>query len=176
MSTPPSSGPPIMASDMTATKYPWKRPRSRGGTRSPMIAITLTISPPAPRPCTARNAISSAMLCDSPDSTEPTRKTAMANTNRFFRPYRSPSLPYSGVEMVVASVYAVTTQDRCSTPPSSPTIRGMAVPTTMLSSWASSIAMIKPGRTINTPRRAVSDAVVVTGVSRSRAGPYLSAG
>ena len=45
--------------------------------------------------------------------------------------------PRAGVEAAVASVYAVTTQERCSRPPSSPTMVGIAVPTIMLSSMAS---------------------------------------
>src|SRR5579859_3064846 len=60
-------------------------------------------------------------------------------------------------------MYAVTTQDRCATPPRSPTIRGSAVPTMRLSSIASSIASSSPGSTIMTSRRlahAGSDPVV----------------
>ena len=55
---PPTSGPPIMATAITPAIMPWYRPRSRGGIRSPMIAITPTIRPPAPRPWTARKPIS----------------------------------------------------------------------------------------------------------------------
>jgi hypothetical protein len=44
-------------------------------------------------------------------------------------PVQIPELPVSGVTIVDASRYAVTTQDRCSTPPSSPTIVGNAVAT-----------------------------------------------
>ena len=55
--------------------------------------MALTISPPAPRPCSARNAMSSAMDCDRPDSAEPMRKMMIAVTKNFFRPYMSPSLP-----------------------------------------------------------------------------------
>ena len=53
---------------------------------SPMIAWAPTISPPAPIPCSARNPISSAMSCDSPDSADPTRKITMAAWKSFFRP------------------------------------------------------------------------------------------
>ena len=58
---PPTSGPPIMASAITPAIMPWYLPRSRGGIRSPMIAMTPTIRPPAPSPCTARKPISCPM-------------------------------------------------------------------------------------------------------------------
>ena len=45
---------------------------------------------------------------------------------------------------VDASMYAVTTQDRCSAPPSSPTIVGSAVETIVWSRGASNIASISP--------------------------------
>ncbi len=51
-------------------------------------------------------------------------------------------------------MYAVTTQDRCATPPRSPTIRGSAVLTIRLSSMASKIASSSPGSTIITSRGA----------------------
>src|SRR4249920_2506938 len=49
-------------------------------------------------------------------------------------------------------MYAVTTQDKCATPPRSPTIRGSAVLTMRLSSMASRIAISSPGRMIITSR------------------------
>jgi hypothetical protein len=60
---------------------------------SPSVAIAPTIRPPAPRPWMARKAISSSMVCDRPDSAEPTRKMMIAATKNVFRPYMSPSLP-----------------------------------------------------------------------------------
>jgi hypothetical protein len=78
-------------------------PRSRGETKSPRAAIAPVISPPAPSPWTARKAMSWSMVCESPDSAEPTRKTTMAIISHRFRPYMSPSLPYSGVVIVEAS-------------------------------------------------------------------------
>src|SRR5580693_3296222 len=128
-------------------------PRSRGETRSPMIAMALTIRPPAPSPWMARNVISMAMDWDSPASAEPARKITMAVMNSLFRPYMSPSFPYSGVVMVDASTYAVTTQDRCATPPRLPTMRGSAVPTMSWSSMASMMARSSPGSTTSTSRR-----------------------
>ena len=85
-----------------------------------------------------------------------------------FRPYRSPILPQRGVETVVPRTYAVTTQDRWDSPCRSPTIRGMAVLTIMLSSMASIIASISAGRTARTSRRVatgwVSDTVRSPGI------------
>ena len=51
----------------------------------------------------ARNAISSIIECDRPDSTDPARKITIAAWKNTFRPYWSPSLPHSGVDTVVAS-------------------------------------------------------------------------
>ena len=63
-----------------------RRPRSLGGTSTPMIESAPTISPPAPSPWTARNAMSWPMSCDSPASTEPTRKSAIAAMKVPLRP------------------------------------------------------------------------------------------
>ena len=121
-----------------------------------MIAITPTIRPPAPRPCTARNAISSTIPLplppssaepDIPQSADPIRKMTTEVRKIALRPYRSPSLPQIGVETVVPSTYAVTTQVKWLTPPNSLTIRGSAVLTIMLSSIASIIAIIRPNST-----------------------------
>ena len=68
-----------------------------------MVAMAPTMRPPAPRPCSARNAISWSIECAWPDSAEPTRKITIAVISSRLRPYRSPSLPYSGVVMVEAS-------------------------------------------------------------------------
>ncbi len=109
---PPTSGPAIMASDITAAMMPWYWPRSRGGTRSPMIAMALTIRPPAPRPWSARKAMSCAMPLAGPpsisepampQSAEPIMKMTMEARKMLFLPYRSPILPQMGVETVVPS-------------------------------------------------------------------------
>jgi hypothetical protein len=83
---PPSSGPATEASPKAAPISPMKRPRSRGGTMSAMIACTPIMSPPAPRPWTARKAISSFMVRDQPARAEPTTKTTMANWKTPLRP------------------------------------------------------------------------------------------
>jgi hypothetical protein len=61
-------------------------------------------------------------------------------------------LPYSGVTAVIASRYAVTTQEMWVSPPRSPTIVGSAVETIVWSSDARSITSISPLATISTWR------------------------
>src|SRR6516225_1542256 len=78
------------------------------------------------------------MVLASPESAEPIRKMTIEASKNVLRPYRSPSLPHSGVDTVDASRYAVTTQDRCDSPCRSPAIVGSAVATIVWSSAASS--------------------------------------
>ena len=70
----------------TAPKYPMYLPRWRAGITSPVIACAPTISPPAPMPCSAREAMSSIMFWARPDRIEPTRKMTIDSWKRFFRP------------------------------------------------------------------------------------------
>ena len=58
-----------------------------------MMVKAMAISPPAPRPWMPRKAISSPMFWLRPDSTEPTRKTTMANWKIPLRPSWSESFP-----------------------------------------------------------------------------------
>jgi hypothetical protein len=76
-----------------------------------MMVKARVIRPPAPSPCNPRVTISWVMFCAAPASSEPTRKAPIENRNTGRRPYRSAILPYSGVEAVEASRYAVTTQE-----------------------------------------------------------------
>src|SRR4051794_8142292 len=147
------SGPAMLDTPNTAPKRPVHFPRSRGGTTSPIAAWADTMSPPPPRPWIARKAISSLMPCASPHSAEPMRKIVSAAWSTRLRPYRSPSLPYSGVTTVTARRYAVTTQERCCRPPSSPTIVGSAVETIVWSSDASSMTSMSPLTTRRIERR-----------------------
>ncbi len=94
-----------------------------------MIANAIAIKPPAPRPWSARKPINWPMFCDNPDSADPIRKITIAVWNMILRPYRSLTLPYSGVDAVDVNKYAVTTHDKWSKPPRSPTIVGNAVAT-----------------------------------------------
>ncbi len=54
-------------------------------------------------PCTARNTISTRMELASPHSADPMRKMTIDASKNTLRPYRSPSLPHSGVDTVDAS-------------------------------------------------------------------------
>ncbi len=82
-----------------------------------------------------------------PHSADPARNTTIATWSTTLRPYRSPSLPYSGVTAVWASRYAVTTQEMWFSPPRSPTIVGSAVDTIVESSAAISITSTSPEKT-----------------------------
>ncbi len=103
MSQPPSSGPATLDMPKTPAKYPWYRPRSRGGITSPITANAIDIRPPAPSPCTARKPINSVMFCAAPESVEPIRKVTIAAWKISRRPYRSEILPHSGVAAVEVS-------------------------------------------------------------------------
>src|SRR5207302_1294063 len=81
---------------------------------------------------------------------EPTRKMTIAVWSVPFRPYRSPNFPYSGPVTVDASRYAVTTHERCWSPPRSPTIVGSAVDTIVWSSDASRMTSISAPKTTRT--------------------------
>jgi hypothetical protein len=73
------TGPSTLEVPNTAMKKPWYRERSRGGTMSPMIASASDIRPPAPMPCSARNAASWYIESARPQSMDPATKTPMAN-------------------------------------------------------------------------------------------------
>ena len=70
MNSPPISGPITVVTPKTAPKAPWYFPRSRSGITSAMRAVAVTIRPPAPRPCTARQAINHVMLPANPHAAE----------------------------------------------------------------------------------------------------------
>ena len=57
-----------------------------------MVMVVGMIAP-APRPCTARNAISGQMLQATPHMMEPARKSAIPQRMTGLRPKRSLSLP-----------------------------------------------------------------------------------
>ena len=101
---PPMSGPTTLANAKTAPRYPWYFPRSRGATMSPMMAWASAMSPPAPAPCSARNATSSSMLCARPHSIEAIVKIARLARYRFLRPNRLASMPMIGMMSTLASM------------------------------------------------------------------------
>jgi hypothetical protein len=51
------------------------------------------------------------MFCEAPASSEPRVNAPIANSSTGRRPYRSETLPYSGVDVVEATRYAVTTHE-----------------------------------------------------------------
>ena len=59
---PPATGPMVLPSTIMVARWPWKCPRSRTGTLSPISACDSVISPPPPRPCRQRNNVSTVML------------------------------------------------------------------------------------------------------------------
>jgi hypothetical protein len=92
-----------VATPNTAPIAPWYLPRSRSGMTSAISAIAVTIRPPAPMPCTARQAISSVMLVARPHRNEPVMNTIAETWKTTLRPNRSPNLPTSTVATVSAS-------------------------------------------------------------------------
>lgn len=74
MIQPPRAGPTIDEMPKTDAVNPCHLPRSAGGKISPMMAIAIGITAPAPRPWIARKMMSWVMVCDVPESAEPIRK------------------------------------------------------------------------------------------------------
>ena len=111
MKIPPSNGPSTVVTPKTAPSIPWYRPRSRSGMTSPISAVAVTVSPPAPSPWIARAAISHSIDCAAPLSAEPITNTTIDTWKTILRPNRSPSLPTTAVITVSASRYEVTTHD-----------------------------------------------------------------
>src|SRR5664279_757404 len=109
---------------------------------SPAIVTLIGWTAPAPRPCTARNAISAGMLQAKPHRIEPSRKSPMPNSMIGLRPNRSDSLPYTGTETAWASRYTENSQGNWENPPRSATIEGTAVATMVESSATREVASI----------------------------------
>ena len=148
MNSPPTRGPSTVVTPKTAPSAPWYLPRSRSGMTSAITAVAVTASPPAPKPCTARHAISQVMLPAKPHIADATTNVPADSWKMSLRPKRSPNLPASTVAMVSASRYDDTTQVRWPAPPRSPTIVGSAVDTMVWSRAASSI----PSSTVTNTR------------------------
>ena len=71
---------------MTLEKYPWYRPRSRGGMISAIAAWDTDRSPPPPIPCRMRAPISCGIVCDSAHNTEAPTNSAMPINRIGLRP------------------------------------------------------------------------------------------
>ena len=74
-----------------------------------MIANVSAKRPPPPIPCNPRAMISCGIVCAAPHSADATTNDTIAISNSSRRPYRSLSLPNSGVAAVDVSRYAVPT-------------------------------------------------------------------
>ncbi len=90
---PPKMGPSTEENAQAPPMMPMYLPRCRGGTMSAIMDIERIISPPPPRPCMPRAAMSTGMLCASPPSTEPPKKSVRPLKKSTLWPKRSPSLP-----------------------------------------------------------------------------------
>ena len=116
---------------------------------SPTIANASAWMPPPPRPCTARAPISWFIDCADPHMIDPIRKITIVVWKIRRRPWRSDSLPSSGVPIADVTMYAVPTHAKLSNPLNSPVIVGSAVAMIDVSSDASRVASISaPSTTI----------------------------
>ena len=115
---------------------------------SAITAVAVTSSPPAPSPCTARQAINQVMLPAKPQAAEAMTNVPAETWKTSLRPKRSPNLPASTVAIVSASRYDDTTHEMCPAPPRSPTIVGSAVDTMVWSSAESNM----PSSTVRNTR------------------------
>src|SRR3954447_11735930 len=163
--TPPSSGPPTVATAMTAPRYPEYLPRSRGGIIAPITTWARAWRPPMPTPWITRNPISMPIDWHRPLSAEPTTKTTMAAWTRNFLLNRAASLPQIGVVAVAASREAVTTQVYCDWVPSSfEVIVGSALETM--------VELSSPtNRARSRPLSASSVSLLLIGASTAAGGP-----
>jgi hypothetical protein len=77
---------------------------------SAMMIWLSAASPPPPRPWKTRKTMSQSVFCAKPAAAEPRTKRPRASWMSSLRLKRSANLPHRGVETVVASSVAVTTQ------------------------------------------------------------------
>ena len=90
-STPPSSGPVIVARPATAPHMPIAGPRLAGGNRWVMNASVCGVISAAPSPWRARAAMSISAVPDNPHHSEAAVNTTMPARKTRFGPNRSPS-------------------------------------------------------------------------------------
>ena len=115
---------------------------------APMMAWDSASRPPIARPCRTRLPIRNGTLWDRPASAEPITNKVMASWTSSFLLTRSASLPQIGVDTVVASRLAVTTQVYCAWLPfRSAMIVGRALATMVVLSMAVNSAASRPTST-----------------------------
>ncbi len=128
-----------------------------------MMVIAIGITAPAPRPCTARKAISAGMLQANPQPIEPSTKAATPISMIGLRPTRSESLAKIGTETAWASRKIENNHGNCANPPRSSTIEGTAV-ARMVESRATSatLSITEPRIGPRSDRRPTSARVIVS--------------
>ncbi len=112
---------------------------------SAMMTWLSAARPPAPMPCTARNAMSVPGSCEKPAAAVASTKITMAIWISSLRLNRSASLPQMGVEIAVVSRVAVTTHVNAAwSPPRSWTMTGSEVETTVDASIDTNMPSSRP--------------------------------
>ncbi len=94
---PPTAGPTTADIPHTLAMYPCTRARSATEYRSPTTVMLTGWIAPAPRPWTARPAMSTGIEGAAAHRTDPARKRAIPQNSTGRRPKLSASRPYSGV-------------------------------------------------------------------------------
>ena len=155
------------------------RPRSRGLMMSAMSTWLRAASPPAPMPCTARQAISIPGSCEKPATAVATTKMTIASWNSTLRLNRSASFPQIGVEIAVVRSVEVTTQVKALWSPSrSWMITGSDVETTVEASIETNMPSSSPDSASSTRRRdmvgAAAEGEVMEVLTRGRPSGRLT--
>ena len=92
-SMPPMAGPHIMPSETNVETMPRARPRWSEGNASVTMPMLFAIALATPMPCTARAAMSTGSMVETPQSSEPAVKSATPAWNRRTLPNVSPRRP-----------------------------------------------------------------------------------
>jgi hypothetical protein len=143
-----------------------------------MSAMMIWLSaarPPAPMPCTARNAMSVPVSCEKPAAAVARTKMTIASWMSSLRLNRSASLPQTGVEIAVVSSVAVTTHVKAVwSPPRSWMMTGSEVETTVDASIDTNMPRRRPESAGSTPRRDFTGAAAV--MEEAKGFPSWSSG
>ncbi len=136
-SAPPSTGPSATPAEPIPPHTPRARARARGsGYWCTIRASEQGSSADAPRPWTARAAISTLSAGAAAQAAEPTANVARPSTNTFLAPMRSAAEPAVSMIEARARVYASMTHcSPASEPPISRWMAGSATLTIVTSSW-----------------------------------------
>ena len=102
VSHPPATGPSAAARVKQPAIQAWKRPRSRGGTASPMIAMVRVLRPPPAAPCSSLPASSQPKEPAVAATALPAACRPSETSSSRRRPSASPSWPQTGAATVAA--------------------------------------------------------------------------